>query len=391
MRRTSTWRRRRLTLRTRLTLSYAGLVTASGTVLAAVVYLYMRLVPVSFEPILPEEGDDAVEIQLYLALMMSEFFRTMLVISLGALLLLSLLSAVIGWVVAGRMLAPLSAMSEASRRAAHGDLGQRLDLHGPHDEIRDLADTFDHMLASLEASFTAHRRFASNASHELRTPLATTQAMIDVTLADPEASVEQLRTMAERVRETNRANVETVDALLDLAQAQSGTLAHERVDLAGILRSVLADAAEEARCHQVSLPRPPRASAVVEGDPVLLRQAVSNLVRNAVRHNRPGGSVSTTISGAEPRASSPGQGGTVEVSVANTGPLVSEEDLETLCEPFVRGAGRGRTRGSGHGLGLAIVSAVAVAHSGKLSLAPRPGGGLVAALELPSAPCQEDE
>ncbi|WP_311765855.1 MULTISPECIES: HAMP domain-containing sensor histidine kinase [unclassified Actinomyces] len=357
--------------------------TSSGAILVAIVYLYMRFVSIRFSLAFPEAETDDVQVSLQLALM-TEFLRTLLSISLVTLVLLAILSAATGWVVAGRVLAPLSAMSEASRRAASGDLGQRLALEGPRDEIRDLADTFDHMLASLEASFTAHRRFAANASHELRTPLATAQTMIDVTLADPEASTAQLRALAERVRETNRANVETVDALLDLAQAQSGTLAHERVDLAGLLRSALADLAQEARERQVSLPAPPRTTAVVEGDPVLLRQAVSNLLRNAVRHNHPGGTVETTLdTRPDQAAGAHGAGGRVRLTVRNSGPLVSEEDLDSLREPFVRGSGRGRTRGSGHGLGLAIVSAVALAHAGELVLVPQPSGGVVATLELP--------
>ena len=366
-------RLRRLTIRARLTLTYAGLVTGAGAVLIALVYLYMRQLQVA----VPEQAPstDGVEEEVYLRItLMSEFLNTMLVISLGALVLLALLSGAVGWVVAGRMLAPLSTMNEAAKQAASGDLSRRLSLTGPRDEIRDLADTYDHMLDSLETSLGTYRRFAANASHELRTPLATAQTMIDVTLADPAASAEQLRSLAERLRETNRANVETVDALLDLAEAQSGDLYREQVDLGEVVASALSQLVPEAGAREVDLPEPPDALVVVEGDPVLLRQAVSNLLRNAVRHNVAHGGIELELTSTDDRA---------RLRVSNDGPLVPAERLESLREPFVRGSGRGRTRDAGHGLGLAIVSAVATAHNGVLELSANPSGGLTATLDLP--------
>ena len=366
-------RLRRLTIRARLTLTYAGLVTGSGAVLIALVYLYMRQLQVA----VPEQAPstDGVEEEVYLRItLMSEFLNTMLVISLGALVLLALLSGAVGWVVAGRMLAPLSTMNEAAKQAASGDLSRRLSLTGPRDEIRDLADTYDHMLDSLETSLGTYRRFAANASHELRTPLATAQTMIDVTLAEPAASAEQLRSLAERLRETNRANVETVDALLDLAEAQSGDLYREQVDLGEVVASALSQLVPEAGAREVDLPEPPDALVVVEGDPVLLRQAVSNLLRNAVRHNVAHGGIELELTSTDDRA---------RLRVSNDGSLVPAERLESLREPFVRGSGRGRTRDAGHGLGLAIVSAVATAHNGVLELSANPSGGLTATLDLP--------
>ena len=254
---------------------------------------------------------------------MSEFLNTMLGISLGALVLLALLSGAVGWVVAGRMLAPLSTMNEAAKQAASGDLSRRLALTGPRDEIRDLADTYDHMLDSLETSLGTYRRFAANASHELRTPLATAQTMIDVTLADPDASAQQLRSLAQRLRETNRANVETVDALLDLAEAQSGDVYREEVDLGEVVGAALAQLAPEASAREVALPGPPDGPVAVEGDPVLLRQAVSNLLRNAVRHNVPGGAVELSLVRA---------GGRARLRLSNGGPVVPAERLESLRE-----------------------------------------------------------
>ena len=367
-------RARRLTIRARLTLTYAGLVTGSGAVLIALVYLYMRRfeVPVSEAPVVgTDESDGSIYLRITL---LSEFLNTMLGISLGALVLLALLSGAVGWVVAGRMLAPLSTMNEAAKQAASGDLSRRLALAGPRDEIRDLADTYDHMLDSLESSLATYRRFAANASHELRTPLATAQTMIDVALADPGASADQLRSLAERLRETNQANVETVDALLDLAEAQSGDIYREDVDLGEVVAMVLAQLAPEATDREVTLPAAPGDDVVVEGDPVLLRQAVSNLLRNAVRHNVPGGGVGLELART---------GGRARLRLSNDGPLVPAERLASLREPFVRGSGRGRTRGAGHGLGLAIVSAVADAHDGVLELSANPSGGLSVVLDLP--------
>ena len=367
-------RARRLTIRARLTLTYAGLVTGSGAVLIALVYLYMRRfeVPVSEAPVVgTDESDGSIYLRITL---LSEFLNTMLGISLGALVLLALLSGAVGWVVAGRMLAPLSTMNEAAKQAASGDLSRRLALAGPRDEIRDLADTYDHMLDSLETSLGTYRRFAANASHELRTPLATAQTMIDVTLADPDASAQQLRSLAQRLRETNRANVETVDALLDLAEAQSGDVYREEVDLGEVVGAALAQLAPEASAREVALPGPPDGPVVVEGDPVLLRQAVSNLLRNAVRHNVAHGGIELELTSTDDRA---------RLRVSNDGSLVPAERLESLREPFVRGSGRGRTRDAGHGLGLAIVSAVATAHNGVLELSANPSGGLTATLDLP--------
>ena len=366
-------RPRRLTIRARLTLTYAGLVTGSGAALIALVYLYMSRLQLAVpeEQMSPDSGEGEVYLRVTL---MSEFLDKMLAISMGALVLLALASSAVGWVVAGRMLAPLSTMNEAAKRAASGDLSQRLALKGPRDEIRDLADTYDHMLDSLETSLGTYRRFAANASHELRTPLATAQTMIDVTLADPDASAQQLRSLAQRLRETNRANVETVDALLDLAEAQSGDVYREEVDLGEVAGAALAQLAPEASAREVVLPAHPDGPVVVEGDPVLLRQAVSNLLRNAVRHNVAHGGIELELTSTDDRA---------RLRVSNDGSLVPAERLESLREPFVRGSGRGRTRDAGHGLGLAIVSAVATAHNGVLELSANPSGGLTATLDLP--------
>lgn len=376
---------KRLTIRARLTLSYAGLITGCGAVLIVLVYLYMRFVP-SYH-IAPARELSAEEYQVTAAYgraqptssiqitSAEDFLDNLLTASVVALVLLAVLGGTVGWLMAGRIIRPLAVINAAANRASTGTLDHRIGLDGPDDEIHSLADTFDRMLASLERSFAAHRRFAANASHELRTPLATTKTMIDVALADPDADRAELRRLAERVRDVNRASVETVDALLDLAAADSGTAARAPVDLTDLAQDVVVDLADEAAAADVDLTAGgPRCAAL--GDQVLLRQAVTNLVRNAIRHNVPGGRAAVRLSADDDRAC---------VTVTNTGPQVPRDSLDALTEPFVRGAGRTSTRGAGHGLGLAIVAAVTTAHDGTLALHPNPEGGLTVHLDLPRA------
>ena len=367
---------RHLSIRARLTATYAGLVTISGTVLIILVYFYTRYITLSIAfgppqqvPAIDLTTPQVAQVDTNLFELLGAILRS----AVGALLLLAVVSGTVGWVLAGRMLRPLSSMNAAAKRAASGDLSQRLALSGPRDELHDLADTFDTMLASLERSFSVHRRFAANASHELRTPLATTQTMIDVVLSDPDASAEDLRRVLTRVLETNRANRETIDALLDLADAQSGRLAHEDVDMEATVRDALGIIAPEVAEHDLHVSTH-LLPARVPGDPVLLRQSVSNLLRNAARYNTEGGRITVDMTRLNDG---------LRLTIRNDGPLVAAESVESLREPFVRGEGRGRTRGSGHGLGLAIVTAVATAHGGSLRLSANPAGGLTAVLELP--------
>ena len=367
---------RHLSIRARLTATYAGLVTISGTVLIILVYFYTRYITLSIAfgppqqvPAIDLTTPQVAQVDTNLFELLGAILRS----AVGALLLLAVVSGTVGWVLAGRMLRPLSSMNAAAKRAASGDLSQRLALSGPRDEIHDLADTFDTMLASLERSFSVHRRFAANASHELRTPLATTQTMIDVVLSDPDASAEDLRRVLTRVLETNRANRETIDALLDLADAQSGRLAHEDVDMEATVRDALGIIAPEVAEYDLHVSTH-LLPARVPGDPVLLRQSVSNLLRNAARYNTEGGRITVDMTRLNDG---------LRLTIRNDGPLVAAESVESLREPFVRGEGRGRTRGSGHGLGLAIVTAVATAHGGSLRLSANPAGGLTAVLELP--------
>ncbi len=376
---------RRMTLRTRLTLSYAGLITGSGAILITLVYLYMRFVPSyrifgggdgeSSEVVeTPEVGatQPAESVSIASA---DDFLDNLLLASILALVLMALVGAGVGWLVARRIVRPLGEIGAVARRASAGSLDHRVGLSGPPDEIQDLADTFDSMLDSLERSFAAQRRFTANASHELQTPLATTKTMIDVVLADPSTDADALRTAVARIREVNQGNIETVEAMLDLATAEHGGAVPERVDLRAVTRTVTSDLRADAERRSVEIEVVP-GEAVAWASPVLVRGAVSNVVRNAIAHNHTGGHVRVSV-GA-------GASG-VRLTVVNTGAVVDPAEAHTLTEPFVRGAGRSITRGSGHGLGLAIAHAAISANGGALTLEPNGDGGLTVTIDLPAA------
>lgn len=377
---------RRLTIRARLTLTYAGLVTAAGGVLIAVVYAFMRFVPEyniqAASPLRPGESPlegtlptQASSHSTTIAISSAgDFLETMLIIAVIALLLLAVISGWVGWVVAGRMLQPLHSINDAAVRAATGALDHRVGLTGPDDEIRALSTTFDSMLHSLERSFAAHQRFAANASHELRTPLAATQTLIDVTLARPDATPDDLRDLAGKIRQINHGNIQTVEALLDLAELDTATLRVELVTLAGVVDDVLGGLEAQMSERGITVSWDTRDAAVVPGDRVLIRQAVRNLLHNAVRHNVTGGEIGLSVRAGED---------TVTLWVMNTGPVVDDDTVEMLREPLVRGAGRVASVERGHGLGLAISSSIAEAHEGALHLFSRAQGGLRVGLELP--------
>ena len=372
--------RRRLAIRTRLTLTYAGLITGSGAVLIALVYLYMRFVP-SYQ-ILPDQGAPRPEDSSFgpaqptdaIAIASADDFLDNLLIASGvALIVMALLGGVVGWFVAGRIVRPLGEIGDAARRATEGSLDHRVGLSGPPDEIQNLADTFDQMLASLERSFAAQRRFTANASHELQSPLAATKTMIDVALSGPPPDVDELRTLVTRLGEVNQGSIETVDALLDLATAEHATVRPEAVDLSVLAHEIVADLSKEAARAGIEI-IDPDGRAVAWGSRVLLRQSISNLVRNAIHHNYEGGRVSMTLSSTDEHAC---------FSICNSGAALSPADAHMLTEPFTRGAGRSLTRGSGHGLGLAIARAAVEAHNGVLELMPNAEGGLTVRMVLP--------
>lgn len=386
--------RRRLTLRAALALTFTALLAVTGGATILIVTVFMRTVPtyassVSFtvSSTDPAQGPSPSATAADGADMMTQptgltlrsagdILTTSLIVSIIVLVVIVAAGAIIAWIMTGRMLRPLQAVNAAAQRAGNGAFDHRIGLGGPHDEVRDLADTFDEMLERLERSFAASQRFAANASHELQTPLATTQTMLEVALADPDASAAELRAVSERVLETNRRSVETVSALLDLAELEHREIDGHPTDLAGLARAAVqeesADIAARGLTVRDDLPQLPLRA---RGDAVLLRQAISNIVRNAVRHNVDRGWL--RLSG------SAGADGIVLV-VENTGATLDASTVASLAEPFVRAAGR-IARGEGHGLGLAIVDSIMRAHGGELRLRAREGGGLVAELVLPTA------
>lgn len=368
--------RRRLPLRMSLTLTYTGLVTLSGGCLIAVVYAYMRFVPFQLSLGSPSDGG-ALDISLQLTLF-NEFLNALLASSLVALLILALVSAAVSWFVAGRVLTPVATVADAARRVAQGNLDEPVALGGPHDEIRDLSDAFDAMQESVKASIGTHRRFAANASHELRTPLATIQTLVDVTLSDPQVTADDFRDVLGKIRQVNSANAETLDALLDLSDAQMGTLNRELVDLADIMRESLSPLKQQMAAKNLRVSTQ-LTSTIVEGDHVLLRQALSNLVRNAIVHNVDGGMIDIKV------RSHGHHGDAARVSVSNDGPRVDPARVSELVEPFVKASGRSSTRDNGHGLGLAITQTIADAHHAALTLTPRVEGGMLVFFDMSAA------
>jgi len=292
-----------------------------------------------------------------------------------ALGLMALVSVGLGWLVAGRVLRPLQAITATARRLEGSNLHERINLQGPEDELKELADTFDQMLARLDAAFETQRRFVANASHELRTPLAITRTEVDVALADRDASPAELRAMAERVRDASQRSERLIEGLLTLARSERQLRTGEPADLSLAAADALSVARPEA--ERLGL----RVSSVLGGAPVagdraLLERLVANLVENAVRHNVAGGwlEVDTGLAG-----------GRAVARVANGGRPIPPEQVAGLFEPFRRLGGDRTGSDRSAGLGLSIVRSVAAAHGGTVSARAIPGGGLEVTVEVPAA------
>jgi signal transduction histidine kinase len=284
------------------------------------------------------------------------------------------LAVLLSWLAAGRVLAPLRSITSTAKRLTHENLRDRIALEGPRDELHDLADTLDAMLDRLSSAFDAQRRFVSNASHELRTPLTRERALVDVTLADPQASVASLRAMAERVRVAVDEQERLIDGLLTLARGERGIERFEIVDLATVTARAIdaaghAEHPAEIRMTKTLEPAP------VRGDPELLERLAFNLVDNALTHNVAGGWVDVRTSTA---------GDSATLSVGNGGRLMPPEVVPVLFEPFRRhGTDRTGAR-RGNGLGLSIVLAIAKAHGGVVRAEPGVAGGLEVVVALPT-------
>jgi signal transduction histidine kinase len=290
-----------------------------------------------------------------------------------ALGLMAGVSIVLGWMVAGRVLRPLHTITTAARHISVTSLHERLALEGPDDELKELGDTFDDLIARLERSFDAQRRFVANASHELRTPLARQRTVAQVALGDPEATVDSLRVAHERVLAAGAQQEHLIEALLTLARGQAGLVKHEPFDLAGLTSDVLLSRREEAQARELDL-RDALAPAPLVGDPRLVERLIANLVDNAILHNVANGHISVTVGT---------RSGHAVFSIANSGPVVPVSEIDRLFQPFQRLEVERTSHGQGIGLGLSIVRAIAEAHDATLNVRSLPGGGLDVEVSLP--------
>jgi signal transduction histidine kinase len=290
------------------------------------------------------------------------------VLALGGM---TMVSVAAGWLLAGRALRPLRDITAAARRVSGENLGERIGLQGPADELKELADTFDGMLGRLDAAFASQRHFVANASHELRTPLAIMRTEVDVALGDPEASTTDLRGMGEALRETIDRCERLIDGLLFLARSEAATGREEPVDMAALAGDCITDLHAQAVQAAVEV-RDDLAPAWTRGQPELIERMIANLLENGIRHNVRGGYLNVAT-GA--------RAGRTWVVVSNGGPRIDPEAAVSLVEPFRR---LGRD-GGGFGLGLSIVRSVAVAHGGWVTVVAPEAGGLEVRVELPAA------
>ena len=290
-----------------------------------------------------------------------------------ALAMMALISTALGWVVAGRVLRPLRTMTSATQEISEENLNRRLSMQGPRDELRQLADTIDGLLGRLEGAFDAQRRFVANASHELRTPLTAVRALLEMVLSDPTATVATFRATCEQVLEESEQQEQLIEALLTLAQGQRGVDRAETFDLASLAGTVVGSREGAAAAHHVDLGSA-LAPATISGDERLVERLVSNLLDNAIRYNVAGGRVDVRVR----------SGGRATLTVANTGPVVPEGEVDRLLQPFQRLSPDRTSQGDGLGLGLSIVAAIAGAHGAVLAVRPQPEGGLEVEVDFPA-------
>jgi two-component system sensor histidine kinase VanS len=350
-----------LSVRLKLTLSYAGFLIIAGALLLAVVWLFLlRYVPdgtiMTLGGSIPNRSD------------LLDAFAPRAAAVLAFLLVFGLVG---GWILAGLMLAPLSRITSATRRAANGSLSHRIELEGRSDEFRELADSFDAMLARLEAQVAEQQRFAANAAHELRTPLAITQTLLEVARNDPDGDTGEL---VEHLHAVNARAIHLTEALLLLSRSDQRSFAREPVDLSLIAEEATETLLPLAEKHDVTIETSGDV-APASGSHALLLQMTTNLVHNAIVHNLPEhGSVqvSTAI-----------RPDSVTLMVENTGEQLTPQLVSTVTEPFQRGTARLYADHAGVGLGLAIVKSIAQAHDGTLTLTPRDAGGLRVTVQLP--------
>jgi signal transduction histidine kinase len=399
----------RNTIRLRLTLIYGGLFLLSGAGVLAITYVLVRdttgtggvtvsrgsravsvqgtfqsngspsprLGAVSIKgggPLTPKQAlVQAHQLQIQAAQITANELHQLLIRSGMALAIMAVVSIALGWLIAGRVLRPLRTMTAAVRDISATNLHRRLDLDGPDDELKELGDTFDDLLARLDKSFQSQRHFVSNASHELRTPLARQRTVVQVALADPHATVSKLREAHESVLASGEEEERLVEALLTLTRGQAGLDQREVLDLATVTELVMLTRTAEAELRGITV-LSTLWVAPVTGDGRLIERLVANLMDNALRHNVEPGRVDVSTGRRD---------GQAVVSVVNTGPVVPPTEVDRLLLPFQR-MGSDRTgQREGSGLGLSIVVAIAEAHDARLRIRSNPGGGLDVEVAFP--------
>jgi two-component system sensor histidine kinase VanS len=353
-----------LSVRLKLTLSYAGFLMLAGALLLAVGYVSLSRGVHPGVIFMVRSHRDLVRDFAPTAAVVLAF---LLVFGLGG-----------GWLLAGRMLAPLTHITDATRMAADGSLSHRIELEGRKDEFRELADAFDTMLARLESHVAEQQRFAANASHELRTPLAITQTLLDVARKDLNGGDSEL---VDRLHAVNTRAIDLTEALLLLSRADQRSFGREHVDLSLIADEVTETLLPLAEARGLTIETSGDLTPTL-GSHALLLQLTTNLVQNAIVHNLPEGGTVWVTTSAQPKSS--------VLTVENTGEKLTPQLVSTLGEPFQRGTKRVRTDHAGVGLGLAIVQSITQAHDGTLTLTPRPAGGLRVTVHLRAAPPRTD-
>jgi signal transduction histidine kinase len=373
----------RRTARLRLTALYGGLFLLSGAALLGVTYLLLKRAIGAVKPAGAQLNLPASVAAPpgWVRLLQNEVakqqnaadLKQLLIQSSIALAVVAVLAVVLGWLVAGRVLRPISTITAAARWISASNLHERLNLHGPGDELKALGDTLDELFARLEASFQAQRHFVANASHELRTPVTRERTMLQVALDDPGTTTETWRSTAREVLASNAGQEDLIEALLTLASSEIGLDQSEPVDLAAGTNEILRAARSEIGrlgLHVQAATQP----AALDGDPLLVERLVANLVENAVRHNVPDGTV---------EISTGTQDGCAVLSVTNTGPVIPPTEVDRLFQPFQRlNSGRAH-HNDGHGLGLSIVQAVATAHRATITAQTPSAGGLAITVTFP--------
>jgi two-component system, OmpR family, sensor histidine kinase VanS len=349
-----------LSVRLKLTLSYAGFLMLAGALLLAAGYFSLS------RGVHPGV--------IFLVRSHSDLLRDFAPVAAMVMTFLLVFGLLGGWLLAGRMLAPLDRITDATRIAATGSLAHRIQLEGRNDEFRELADAFDTMLARLEAHVAEQQRFAANASHELRTPLAITQTLLDVARKDRDRDTDEL---VERLRAVNSRAIELTEALLLLSRADRRSFTREHVDLSLVAEEATETLLPLAEKRALTIETAGDATPTI-GSHALLLQLSTNLVHNAIVHNLPEAGTVWVTTATQPEGAT--------LIVENTGERLSPQLVSALAEPFQRGTRRIRTDEAGVGLGLAIAKSITQAHDGTLTLAPRADGGLRATVQLPGVP-----